>query len=235
MIMANMTMEEFKKAMEDGRPVIIPVGAVEAHGNHLPLATDTIQPEQIAMEVAERIGAVVAPTVNYGVCKSLKNFPGTISLSFDTMRALMREIIEGFVQHGAKKIMVISGHAGQSHMIALREAAYDVVERHDVRVMVFSDYDIAYMYRGKLVPEDDGHAGTLETSRVLAIMPQWNKKLPGENVPEYPKFEVVREFERYFPNCYRGDPSKASAELGKKINEMIVEHIVDMVRERWRI
>lgn len=233
MLMKNMTMEEFEKKIKAGAPIILPVGALEAHGPHLPLGTDIIQPEYVAEKLAERINGIVAPPINYGVCTSLKNFPGTVSVGFDTLRNLVRDVLESFAAQGAKKIMVISGHAGKSHMIALKEAAYAVAKRHSVHIFVLSDYDIAYKYRGKLVPENDGHAGTIETARMLAILGTLGRKLPGPNYPRYPEFEVVPDFEKYFPECYRGDPSQATDELGKKINDIIIEYLAAMVAERW--
>ena len=63
----ELTMPEAKEAAEKGKIVILPVGSVEEHGRHLPLCTDSLQPENIAVEVAKKVGCLVAPALRYGV------------------------------------------------------------------------------------------------------------------------------------------------------------------------
>jgi creatinine amidohydrolase len=68
--------------------------------------------------------------------------PGTIGLGFETTIQVVRDILSSLVGNGADKLVVISGHAGSSHMNALRQACVEVVEEHGVKVMLLSDYDI---------------------------------------------------------------------------------------------
>ena len=82
--LAHMTSQEVETAIADGRMVILPTGATEAHGPHLPIDTDTHQAEHMAVELAKRVGAVVAPPVAYGISKTFEHFPGTLSLSIPT-------------------------------------------------------------------------------------------------------------------------------------------------------
>ncbi len=95
--------------------LLLPFGAIEQHGPHLPLAVDTILAESIACEVAERVNGIVAPTLPYGA-RSLPNtgggpsFPGTIGLPGNLLISLYRVIIEAFVKQGATKIALINGH-----------------------------------------------------------------------------------------------------------------------------
>ena len=79
--MAHMTQMEIADAITAKRAVILPTGATEAHGPHMPTDTDTHQAEHIAVLLAERIDALVAPPVAYGISKTFEYFPGTISLS----------------------------------------------------------------------------------------------------------------------------------------------------------
>ena len=78
---AHMTQMEISEAIENGRAVIVPTGATEAHGPHMPTDTDTHQAEYISLELAKRINAVVVPPVAYGISKTFEHFPGTVSLS----------------------------------------------------------------------------------------------------------------------------------------------------------
>ncbi len=236
MILGEMTSEDFLNAVDEKTVVILPIGAVEEHGAHLPLNTDTIQPEKVAADVAgnlekEGYTVIVAPTVNYGNCHSTANFPGTISISVDSLRSIVYDILTEFMRHGIKNIVVLSGHAGRNHMAGLRTAAEDALEYGNAKIMVLSDYDIAYKDLGNTVPADDGHAGMLETSRVLAIRPELVKMdRAGETHPKFPPYRVLKDAERYFPEGYMGYADRANTELGEKSNESIALQLTEMIR-----
>jgi len=85
----GLSTKEFKKRINKNTVVILPVGIIEEHGAALPLCTDSLQAEHVSELVAEKIKGYILPPVRYGVCSSTKNFPGSISLSFDTMRNLI--------------------------------------------------------------------------------------------------------------------------------------------------
>ncbi|HEQ78974.1 MAG TPA: creatininase family protein [Euryarchaeota archaeon] len=229
--LCEMNMKEFEVVIESGSPIIIPVGAMEEHGSHLPLNTDTIQPEKIAAMVAEMVGGAIAPTVNYGNCSTTRNFPGTISIDTETLRMLMFEILCEFGRHGAKNIVVLSGHAGSSHMAALREAGKDFLNEYECKLMVLSDYDIAYKLKDELeLPKNDGHGGMIETSRVLDIRPDLVGR--GEDfVPTFPPFRVLKDPQVHFEGGIMGFPSRASIEFGQRLNLRIARELADMVSE----
>jgi creatinine amidohydrolase len=229
-------MPEAEKAAKDGKVVIIPCGSIEEHGDHLPLSTDSLQAEFVALSVAQKTECLVAPPLRYGLCSSTRNFSGTITITFDTLRSMMIDILEDFIRNGFKRLLIITGHAGGSHMTAIRLAAKTVVVHHmnkedRPRIMVCSDYDFAYDLRGKDFDERDSHAGTIETSRVMAIRSDLMKGKGSPNYPTFPRFEVTPDPERYFPSGVMGDPTIASAEKGKKINDYVIEQIVKLVKE----
>jgi creatinine amidohydrolase len=232
----ELNMKEAEKAAKDGKVVIIPCGSIEEHGSHLPLCTDSLQAEHVSLEVARKAGCLVAPPLRYGVCNSTRNFPGTITISFDSLRSIMTDILEDFIRNGFKRLLIITGHAGGSHMTALKLAAKTVVTNHKnednrPRIMVCSDYDFAYDLRGKDFDDRDSHAGTIETSRVMAIRSDLIKGKGTRNYPNLPRFEIVPDPERYFPSGVMGDPTIASAEKGQQINEYVIEQIVKLVKE----
>ena len=122
-------------------------------------------------------------------------------------------------------------------MVALRLAAQDVVIKNDeageeekVRIMVLSDFDFAEELTPEYADENDGHAGTLETSRMMAIKPELVKAKGKASVWQMPRFEVVAHPEIYFPSGVNGDPTAASAEKGQKINEYIIEQVEKLVK-----
>jgi creatinine amidohydrolase len=232
----ELSMPEAEKAAEDGKVVIIPCGSIEEHGTHLPLCTDSLQAEYVALGVAQKTGCLVAPPLRYGLCSSTRNFPGTITITFDSLRSIMTDILEDFIRNGFKRLLVITGHAGGSHMTALKLAAKTVVTNHmneedRPRIMVCSDYDFAFDLRDKEFDSRDSHAGTIETSRVMAFRSDLIKAKGTRSYPDLPRFEVVPDPERYFPSGVMGDPTVASAEKGQKINEYVIEQIVKLVKE----
>lgn len=233
MYLDELSTVEFKKKVNSKSIVILPIGAVEEHGPHLPLSTDSLQPEFIAEQLAKKTGAFIAPPIRYGQCSSTQNFPGTISISFDTLKFLVRDVLFELVRNGFKNIIVLSGHAGAVHMVALRLAAKEVIDSHDVKLMVLSDYELAYELKGKMFPEDDGHAGMIETSRIMAISPKTIKGKGKKGMNTLPKFIVVRRPEKYWRGI-TGDPTRATKDTGKKINEYIIKELLKYIKKEFR-
>ena len=232
----ELSMPEAEKAAKSGNVVIIPCGSIEEHGDHLPLSTDSLQAEYVALGVAQKTGCLVAPPLRYGLCSSTRNFPGTVTITFDSLRSIMTDILEDFVRNGFRRLLVITGHAGGSHMTAIKLAAKMVVtnhmnEKNRPRIMVCSDYDFAFELKGKEFDDRDSHAGTIETSRVMAIRSDLIKAKGAANYPTFPRFEITPDPERYFPSGVMGDPTIATSEKGKKINDYVIEQIVKLVEE----
>jgi creatinine amidohydrolase len=237
----ELSMREVEKSVGKCRVVILPVGSVEEHGVHLPLCTDSVQPEFVGLEVAKRTGCLVSPPLRYGVCDSTRSFPGTISIRFESLHMVVRDVLEEFVRNGFRRLLVLSGHASQAHMAALRLAAQEVVWCHQgevpekrCRVMVCSDYDFAYELRGKYFNEKDGHAGAIETSRVMDIRPDLVKMRGKKSFPKLPRFEVVADAQRFFPSGVMGDPTAASQRKGRMINRYVIDNVTRLVEELMR-
>jgi creatinine amidohydrolase len=234
----ELSMKEVEKVARTGVVVIFPIGSVEEHGDHLPLCTDSLQPEFVALEVARRTGCVVAPPLRYGVCNDTRNFPGTISVRFGSLYGIARDVLSELIRNGFSRIIVLSGHAGQSHMTALRLAAQDIIRQSESvgseekpRIMVLSDYDFAYELRGQYFSEGDGHAGGIETSRMMAIKSSLVKARGKTSFPKLPRFEVVAHPEHYFPSGVMGEPGAASPRKGRVINEYVIEQVAKLVKE----
>jgi len=226
---------EAAQAAKEGKVVIFPIGSVEEHGNHLPLGTDSVQPEYIATEVAKRTGCLIAPPFRYGICNATRNFAGTITIQFDTLYKLALDVLSELVRNGFYRIIVMSGHAGNSHMVALRLAAQEIVAKNaprgkKVRIMVLSDFDFAEELAAELADPKDGHAGTIETARMMAIRPELIKAEGKADVWRMPRFEVLAHPELFFPSGVNGDPTVASAEKGQKINEYIIAEVEKLVK-----
>ena len=212
--------------------VIVPVGALEAHGPHLPLGADTIQAEVTSEQLADRVDAVLAPTLGYGVCPEARRFTGTVSLSISELEASAFGLFRELGRMGVRRVLVISGHAERAHMAALREAADQAMQAHpSLRVVVLSDYDFVYELRGQEAPATDGHGGLLETSRMLALAPRTvgteRPVVPHRGSPFLPGAQGPAEW----PESVVGDTRPASAEIGQRIQEHVLHRLEETVRE----
>lgn len=222
----------FERRLKGNPLVILPVGALEAHGPHLPLGADQIQAEATAVALAGRIPALVAPSIAYGSAPGARRFPGTVSLGLSDLTSTVAGVIGEFGRMGVRRLLVLSGHAERGHMAALREAGDLAMQRHPaLRVVVLSDYDFVYELRGSASPADDGHAGLLETSRVLHLAPGTvGAERPvvarggSPFVPGAPSADA-------WPESVQGDTRPASGALGERVQAHVLDRLEATVRE----
>ncbi|MCL5437402.1 MAG: creatininase family protein [Candidatus Thermoplasmatota archaeon] len=227
----ELSMKGFSDAVKEDPIVFLPVGATEEHGIHLPLGSDTIQAREICNLVAQRVNGIVLPPISYGVSTSLRDFPGTISISYDALHHFVRDILKELVRNEIRKIVIISGHGSQVHMAALRSACEEISEMSEIRVILLCDYEIAYRLRGKQgIPSDDGHGGVIETSRVLAFAPSLVSDDRPKGVDSTPDFFVARHKKGYLTEGIIGDSSRASSSLGIQINQYVVDELVKAIK-----
>ncbi|MCD6110438.1 MAG: creatininase family protein [Thermoplasmata archaeon] len=231
----ELTMEEFQQLVERGALFVLPLGSLEGHGTHLPLGTDIIQPMHVLKILEEEIPLIIAPPILYGHCGSTGGLPGSLSISTETLKKLVEEVLQGFVRAGARRILVLSGHAGRSHMCAIREACQHIVNRWpDVVLWCLSDYDILYRDQEmfKEVPSDDGHGGMMETSRVMAIRGDLVKleRLKGVSGSYPGDYRVKPRPWEDLPYGFVGYPEKASVELGEKLNRHIAIQLLKLLK-----
>jgi len=221
----------FERRVATNPLVIVPVGALEAHGPHLPLGADQIQAEVTAFALADRVDALVAPTIPYGSAPGARRFPGTVSLSIAQLEAYVEGALGELSRSGVRRFLVLSGHGERGHMAALREAGDRIVQSYPgTRVVVLCDYDFVYEMRGKDSPATDGHAGLLETSRVLALAPE--RVGTARPVVEYHHSPFVpgSPTEKDWPESVIGDTRNASAELGERVQAHVLDRLAETVR-----
>lgn len=220
---------------------ILPVGSIEQHGPHLTLDVDAFDAEYLARRVAEACSdpkPLVLPLVPYGVSYHHDDFPGTISIHNETLSRLVYEIGMGVASNGVNKLVIINGHGGNSP--ALNYAAQMINRDSKIFTCVdsgeSSDVDI-YNY---IETPNDVHAGEFETSTSLATRPHLVRMSRiHESIPKfssrYLDFTSKRSVswyahtEKISDSGVLGDPSKASAEKGKKLWEIMIAHLVAFV------
>lgn len=232
MIIEELTMPEFEEGLRITRSVYLPVGSVEEHGPHLPLSTDTIQAYEVGKRAARAIPLFVAPPLHYGNCRSTARHPGTISISTGTLRALLKDIVRSLRGQGLRNFVVVTGHAGGAHRMALQDAGEELMaEFDDIRMAVVTEYELASKEGRNLVETPgDAHAGEIETSRILHSHPGLVKGTAPEEYPAFPTGVLVRNKRKFWPGGVWGNPSCATAEKGAQIEALVVRKVVELVR-----
>jgi creatinine amidohydrolase/Fe(II)-dependent formamide hydrolase-like protein len=239
----ELTWPEAKDRFEQVDIALLAVGSIEQHGPHLPLDSDAFDANYLALRVAEACSdpkPLVLPNISYGVSYHHEGFKGTVSISNDTLVKLVYDIGISVSRNGIKKLVIINGHGGNSP--ALNHAAQMINRDSHIFVCVdtgeTSDVDIYALVE----TPNDVHAGEIETSTALAVRPHLVKMDQAyREVPEfssrYLDFTSKRgvlwyAYTRKISNSgVMGDPTKASAEKGKKIWEMMITHLVALVED----
>ncbi|HAD04861.1 MAG: creatinine amidohydrolase [Desulfuromonadales bacterium GWD2_61_12] len=224
MLITDLTMPDFTRGLAQTRTVLIPFGSTEEHGPHLPLDTDTLHALEVGRRIASRRPLFVAPPIHYGVCRSTANHPGTISISTSTLHALTLDIVSSLYRQGLRNFILLTGHAGGTHYATLVDAGEVLLERFaDLRIAVLTEFMLASAAaKGLIETEGDAHAGEIETSRILHSHPHLVQGRAEREFPEFPKGILVRDKVRYWPGGVWGDPGKASAEKGRRLEEAVV-------------
>ena len=232
MIIEEMTMPEFEAGLLKTRIVLIPFGSVEQHGPHLPLSTDTFEAYQVCMKAARLRPLFVAPPVHYGNCRSTSCHPGTISISTTTLKSLFKDIVKSFREDGLHTFIAVSGHAGGAHCMALQEAGEELLSCYDdISVAVVTEFLLARdLGKGLIETPGDCHAGEIETSRIMHSHPGLVKGSAPAEYPNFPAGILVRDKRRFWPGGVWGDPGKASAAKGARIEELVVEGLLELIR-----
>jgi creatinine amidohydrolase len=195
-------------------PALIVFGAIEPHGKHLPLDTDSIIPNEIARRLEEEMGEglVVFPTVNYGYVYTLRKYPGAISLSSRTLQAVAEDIFSELCREGFDRFLVISGHGGNTGPLkcALKELSDDF------------EFRAAVVEWWKLTDVEAGHADKVEASLVLAAGGSLREEPVQEERKDYSYAVIPTPDDLFTPSGYIGKVDGISRELGEKIYNEVV-------------
>lgn len=240
-LLAELTWPEAERRLSEVDIALLPVGAIEQHGPHLPLDTDSWDADYLCREVARRCQSprpLVLPLIPYGVSYHHQDFPGTISVGPEALARLVYEIGMSVASNGITKLIIVNGHGG--NMPALQYAAQMVNRDAHIFTCVdtgeTSDADVARLSETRA----DVHAGEIETSTSLATRPELVdvtrlKKFVPKFSSRYLDFASERGVEWYAhtsrisPTGVLGDPTRASAEKGREMWEVMVSHLTEFV------
>ncbi|MFP3486018.1 MAG: creatininase family protein, partial [Vulcanisaeta sp.] len=202
---------------------------------HLPLGTDALMATYIAEEAAKRTNALLLPTVWYGNTYVLDKFPGTISISNETLYRLYRDIFREVARNGVKYLIVVNGHGG--NIDALNMAAKEVAKETNLIIIIINWWiDLAKEARKRVLETPEGHAAEDETSEVWAAYPHLVKFVPRDgSADEW----VEARFRMYGREVYameytkavQGYPSKADPSKGRAILEEAINELVQLIND----
>ena len=231
--------QEFKEIVpERVRTVLLPTGSLEPHGV-IPNGTDNLAPEAMARDIAGKVDALIAPTLNYGMTDAMKAFPGAVSISAEAYGAFVEDILRNYADNGFRNIIVLNGHGGNS--AALNAAAVRVANRNRVRILVVNWWTLADDITKSVFKQNGGHAGNNETAYIQAVVPghvhpeRYTPDMAAPNPPAgaYFAVPVTSTIGLYEPG--QGYPTFDAAqarEYFRKVNDRVAELITDAIA-KW--
>jgi len=243
----ELTSPDIDAAMEAGySTVVFAVGSTEQHGPCLPLATDAILGDALALAIAEKLEkALRGPTIRLGCSDHHMSFPGTISMKKETLQSVVKDYVDSLVRHGFKRIVVIPSHGGNFGPLAEiddLQSAYP-----DVEIIVYTDLQgflrilLETSARLGVTPEESGaHAGESEVSMMMWAREELVKE---DLIPEaagylgqFTEEETNKVFDggigALSPIGVIGSPAKAKKEHGRIYIEELASALVDYINSR---
>jgi creatinine amidohydrolase/Fe(II)-dependent formamide hydrolase-like protein len=242
-LLAELTWPEAEARFKQVDVALLPVGAVEQHGPHLPLDTDAFDAEYLARRVAEGCSSpkpLVLPSINYGVSYHHEDFSGTLSVSPETLARLVHEVGICAARCGVTKLVIINGHGGNSpalhlgaQMINRDTHIFTCVETGET-----SDSDVHEM----IGTPNDVHAGEIETSTTLAVRPNLVKMAKAPRMiprfsSRYLNFSSRRAVGWYAhtkkisKSGVMGDATQATAEKGARMWDVMTLRLVELIED----
>jgi creatinine amidohydrolase len=242
----QMTSPELRRLIDEGvTRVVVPIGSIEQHGKHMPLGTDAMLGDEIGRRAAERLGAVLAPTVRVGCAEHHMGFTGTMTLSRDTLRDVAIEMAESLARHGFRLIVLLPTHGGNFASVAA--AVEELNSRLDGATAYSPAADFArdviqgaagsVSSKSGITPGQSGaHSGEWETSIMLHLRPTLVAMDAAEIGYTGDMAEGIRRMyeqregvESLSPNGVMGDPTLADVRRGEAYLERFVSGVVDSV------
>ncbi|HXT37082.1 MAG TPA: creatininase family protein [Chloroflexota bacterium] len=221
--------------------VVLPLGATEQHGPHLPAGTDALIVEHIARasaaEAARRMPVVVAPTVSFGASHHHLPFGATLSFGTETFYRAIRDLVESLISGGFSRIFILNGHGGNEDLS--RQVAHDLALAHPVSIATAAYWTIGgsplaaeCARRGANLP---GHAGAFETALLLALRPDLvveprpHRDRPADARPadQRPAYQAAVHNSWQAIDGFTDSPDQATAEAGRGYLDLIVSAVTE--------
>lgn len=235
-LVARLAWDQVAARIEAGAAAVLPIGAgAKQHGLHLPMNTDQIQAEWLAARIAHEVDALIWPTLTYGHYPAFVNYAGSVTLSADTFKSLMSEIVRGLTGFGVRAVLVVDTGISTQRPVAEALAAIDHAGRaHHLKVHEGPRYREA---AARLREQAAGsHADELETARMLALAPELvdmsraAASPPAKGSAAGPLTPSDTQSANYSPSGSWGDPTLASREKGEALLAAMAEDVIEVAR-----
>lgn len=244
--LGEMTSPEVEAFLAEQQTVLVPTGSTEQHGPHGPLLTDVLVPQEVARRIAHRVGAVVAPPINYSLSYPHVGFTGLVHIRIPTFMALVEDVCVALAAIGFKRIVFLNGHYDNTYAVAY--ACANAAERLPADVTAYPvnywdgmDADEAAEFFG---PAAGLHANRAEISAVLAINPALvDLERANAEMPPFPDvtnqaavhtaffFSTPGSVHRATRSGTWGDARQASAEFGERYLSVVSEATVRLLSD----
>ena len=212
------------EAARAARIAVLPVGSFEQHGDFLPLITDTVVASVIAKRIAEAHSLFLLPPITVSCSHEHHGFAGTVSISAETLIAVVNDIAASLRSSGIERLVVVNGHGGNYVLSNVVQQA----NATDVRMTLFptrEDWEAARSAAGLASTlHEDMHAGELEVSLLLHTHPELvrDSYRDGDWAAERPHL-LVSGMRGYTDSGVIGRPSLATAEKGRAILDSLAK------------
>lgn len=230
----HMRWDEVARRIDAGAVAILPIGAAaKQHGLHLPLGTDRLQAEWLAARLAERVDALVWPTLAYGHYPAFVEYAGSIGLSAATFEAMVTEIASGILSHGCRALLLLD--TGISTRLSIERAQARLKSGNTLHLKIHDGPRYRRAMTGLARQGHGSHADELETSLMLAIAPEIVDMPRAEASPAVAKSVPgpLTPVDNTSPNYSRsgsfGDPTLATLEKGQALLAAVLDDLDEQV------
>lgn len=252
LIMGSLNWIEYQQRLQDeGLVVLLPCGALEQHGPHLPLGTDALLSAAVSRSVAEQINGIVAPTFSYGYKSQPKSgggqkFPGTTSLDGNSLTQLVRDVVRELAHQGATQIVLMNGHYENQWFLTegIDLAIRDSASMPQLHVMRLEYWDF-------LTPDildrvfPDGfpgfaleHAAVIETSLMAHYHPDLVRLelIPDVAAAEFPPYDIFPQPSDWVHESgVLSSAKSANSEKGELMARHIANGIATAIKQEFKV
>ncbi len=242
--MQKMTWLQFDRRRKETDLVIVPAGACEVYGPHLPMGSDSLVAEEVAYRVAQEVDAIVSPPITMGESFGLSEYPGTIVIGTESFKNYAEDVIQSLVHWGFKRFVFLDGHAGNVPILSRLAREHQLQD--GIRCMQIDWWRFVQPLSVDILDEKGymahGHASECGTSIMLYLFPELVvKEEIGSHPPKSRKNYTEWTDIIKYPSFYNltdgsgsvGDSTAATAEKGEQIVRAAVDRITQYIKEEF--
>lgn len=230
----TMTRDEVQRRVQENPVAILPLGATEQHGHHLPIGVDVYLAEGLARRVAGKMNALLLPSLPFGYSWVWRDIPGTVSLEQHRVEEIIKDVAKSVRRYGIKKLVLINGH--DANNASMKYATRELMDELDLEI-VYLFYPGMEQIHETLCESETWHgmihACEFETSLMLALKPELvNMEKAVAEYPTKPPLygkSTISLGELSKSGVY-GDATKATKEKGEKLLRYFEQEILSLLK-----